>query len=157
MYFVLLRGTHVGLGNKVHHVEMETDAKGVRRIKSQPVVESERDLVVAFGPEKFREITKGEADHMLKTAGQQDEAIPTPAASAESEFAKAAKEGAVGIAEPPGVDVTHKFDELSEWPNITAYFKRGKGYFITDNSDIVTKEPLKRDEVVKWVQAYMEG
>ena len=155
MYFVLLKGTHLEK-ETAHHVEMEI-VEGKRRIKSQPVVESERDLVVAFGPDKFREISKDEADHMLKTAGKQGKTNPAPAELVADEFKKAAKAGAIGIAEPPGVDVTGKFEELSEWPKITAYFKRGKGYFITDNSDIVTKEPLKRDEVVKWVQAYMEG
>lgn len=166
MYFVLLRGTHLGLGNKKYQVEMETNTNtGVRRIKSQPVVESERDLVAAFGPEKFREISKSEADFMLKTAGKQEKPNPVPAVSAKSNFVKAAEEGAVGIAEPPGVDVTHKFEKFArKWPKIAVFFKRGKGFYIVDAriqtpvcSGIVTEEPLRRDEVAKWVKAYMKG
>jgi len=155
MYFVLLKGTHLEK-QTAYHVETEI-VEGKREIKNQPVVESERDLAAAFGPDKFRKISKGEADLMCKSAGKQEVTTSAPAASAESELEKAVKEGAVGIAEPPGVDVTGKFEELSEWPTITAYFKRGKGYYIVDGGNIITKEPLKRVEVVEWVQAYMEG
>ena len=160
MYYVLIQGTHMEKG-RVYKTETEQDEQGKTRIKSQPVVESKRDLVVAFGPEKFREVSKDEALRLgfkeLDVAGGQENSSPVPATATESEVAKAVKKGAVAIAEPPGVDVTGKFEELSEWPKITAYFKRGKGYFVVDGSNIVTEEPLKRDEVVKWIQAYMEG
>jgi len=155
MYFVLLRGTHLEK-QTAYHVETEI-VEGKREIKNQPVVESERDLAAAFGPDKFRKISKGEADLMLKTAGELKITTSAPAELVASEFQKAAEAGAIGIAEPPGVDVTGKFEELSEWPTITAYFKRGKGYYIVDGGNIITKEPLKRVEVVEWVQAYMEG
>jgi len=153
MYFILLRGTHLELRTP-YHVEMEV-VEGVRKIKTQPVVESKRDLVVAFGPDKFRKITKDEADLMLKTAGKQKITTSAPAALAVSEFEKAAKEGAVGIAEPPGVDSKSKFPELSEWPQIGVYYKRGKGFIITDGDKVVTEVAVKRDAVVEWVQNYI--
>ena len=163
MYFVLLKGTHLEK-QTAYHVETEI-VEGKREIKSQPVVESERDLVAAFGSEKFREISKDEADLMLKKAGKQEKPNPVPAEPAKSDFAKAAEEGAVGIAEPPGIDVTHKFEKFArKWPKIAVFFKRGKGFYVVDArtqtpvcSGIVTEEPLKRDEVAKWVKAYMEG
>jgi hypothetical protein len=153
MYFVLLRGTHLEFDTS-YSVEMEV-VEGVRKIKTQPVVESKRDLVVAFGPDKFRKITKDEADLMLETAGKQKITVSAPAALAISEFQKAAEKGAIAIAEPPGIDSKSKFPELSELPQIGVYFKRGKGYIITDDNKVVTEVAVKRGDVIEWVQNYI--
>ena len=144
MYFLLLQGTHLEYGKKFQ-AETERDGEGRLRIKNRPVVESKRDLVTAFGAEKFRLISESEAEALSKTGGLSEQVQDS------------AKKGAVGIAEPPGIDSTSKFPELSDWPNITAYYKRGKGYFISDNGEVVTEAPIKRGDVVVWVRSYMEG
>ena len=160
MYFLLLQGTHLEYGKKFQ-AETEQDNEGRLRIKNRPVIESKRDLVAAFGAEKFRLISKGEAEALSKTGGLseqvQDSADSDPVTSEESEVAKVVKKGAVGVAEPPGIDSTHKFPELTEWPTVTAYYKRGKGYFIADNGEVVTEAAIKRGDVVEWVRSYMEG
>lgn len=164
MFFQLLQGTHLE-GENVYKAEVKLDEKtGERKIISQPIVMANRDLVSAFGPEKFRRLSDDEADLLLKRAGitvagkqSLNDSAPATAAKEETEVEKAVKEGAVGIAEPPGNDVTNKFPELNEWPTINVYYKRGKGFFVTENSNIITEIPLKRDEVHSWVKAYMEG
>ena len=157
MYFLLLQGTHLEFG-KEFQVETERDDKGVLRINKQPVVKSKNDLVNAFGAEKFRRISEDEAKALSKTEGlEYDSAERQSSVDTESEVAQVAKKGAVGIAEPPGIDSTSKFPELSEWPTITVYYKRGKGYFIADNGEVVTEAAIKRGDVVEWVRSYTEG
>jgi len=157
MFFQLLQGVHLEDGN-VYKVEIERDVKTGEVIKSdRPTIACDRDLVAAFGPEKFRKLDKDETDLLLKQAGIAVEQNHTNSNSTATAVEKAVKQGAVGIAEPPGNDVTSKFPELTDWPTINVYFKRGKGFFVTENSDILTEEPLKRDEVVTWVKKYMEG
>jgi len=164
MYFLLLQGMHSELG-KTFRAETEPDKEGRLRIKNRPVVKSKRDLVAAFGVEKFRPISESEAKALLKTDGllekPPDSTDSDPAASeAESDAVKAAKQGAAAIAEPPGTDVTHKFPETQDETDITPlkiYFKRGEGYFVVDNGKIITEVALKRADVVDWVQAYREG
>lgn len=159
MYFLLLQGVHLEFG-KTFRVETERDGEGRLRIKKQPVVESKNDLVNAFGVEKFRRISEDEAKALSKTEGleyvstDQQNSAET---ETESEVAEVAKKGTVGIAEPPGIDSTGKFPELSEWPTITAYYKRGIGYFIADNGEVVTEAAIKRGDVVEWVRSYKEG
>jgi len=160
MFFQLLQGVHLEDGN-VYKVEIERDVKTGEVIKSdRPTIACDRDLVAAFGPEKFRKLDKDETDLLLKQAGitavEMDTTNLISTAAAEIEMEKAVKQGAVGIAEPPGNDVTSKFPELADWPTVNVYFKRGKGFFVTENNDILTEEPLKRDEVVTWVQKYKE-
>ena len=157
MYFVLLKGSHSEF-DKNFQVKTAPDGQGVPGIVTQPVVESTRDLVAAFGPEKFRRISNDEAKTLLpeaeKEAGRQDTAKDSDPTSS---VQKAAEEGAAEIAEPPGVDVTEKFPELSEWPTVVVYFKRGVGYFIADKNKVITEKPIKRKDIVEWVRNYMEG
>jgi len=158
MYFVLLKGTHVELEKKFQ-VETAPDGQGVMRVTKQPVVKSDRNLLKAFGPDKFRRISNDEAKTLLpeaeKEAGRQDavKKESDPASSVQ----KAAEEGAAEIAKPPGVDVTEKFPELSEWPTVVIYYKRGVGYFIADKNKVITEKPVKRPDIVEWVRNYMEG
>ena len=153
-HFVLLRGTHLEL-EKAYSVEMEV-VDGKRVIKTRPVVEAKRDLVAVFGSDKFREITKDEAGLMSKTVGVQDKADPAPAELSDKDrMKKAVEEGVAEVAEPPGVDSKSKFPELSEWPQIGVYFKRGKGFIITDGDKVVTEVAVKRDAVIEWVRNYI--
>jgi hypothetical protein len=162
MYYQLLVGTHLE-GGTTYSVKLETDPETGQRMVpkgGRPIVESNEDLVALFGPEKFRRVTKEEASLLLsesKAAGVTPVQIMAPAAKAKPAVAKAVVAGAVEIAEPPGTDVKDKFPDLVEYPTVNVYFKRGKGYFVVEGGEVKTKEPLKRAEVVPWVQAFMEG
>lgn len=171
MYFQLLVGTHVE-GVDTYKVLLETDSEtGVRRVLYRPVVQSKKDLVSIFGPDKFRRVNQQEAEMMVSQYAKyqkeatttfirksvDEEVMPDKQEERKKEVAKAVAKGATAIAEPPGVDVKHKFSELSDYPTIDVYFKRGKGYFVCENGEIRTAEPLKRDEVVGWVESFMEG
>ena len=64
MYFQLLRGIHLECGRRFE-VKHERDDQGVRKCVSQPIVESQADLVAAFGSEKFRRVSDAEAKAIL--------------------------------------------------------------------------------------------
>lgn len=161
MYFQLLFGKHLEK-EKQYSVTIERDDQGIPHITAQPIIESDRDLVVAFGSEKFKRIPDSEIKSLLvETSGQTTSQSTSPDVSNKEAVEKAVKRGSAGIAEPPGVDVTNKFPEIQNGKetqfSFRVYFKRGKGYFIGDGVQILTEVPLKREEVANWIKAYVEG
>ena len=157
MYFQLLAGSYA-CGNKKWNVEVERDGKGAVLSMKQPIVESNSDLLAAFGPEKFRQVTVEEAKSLRHLQNLQTVAQPAPLPPELSLVEKAAMEGAKEIAEPPGVDVTSKYPEIQDdLTPLKIYYKRGKGYYVMDGGEIITQEPLKREDVVTWVESYRKG
>jgi hypothetical protein len=164
MLFQLMHGVHTE-GGVTHRTKIERDKEtGAVHYTEQPVIETTKDLARMFGVDKFRPIGEREATLIRSKIGEiegaQDAVDSDPTTSVESEVAKAAKQGAVAIAEPPGKDVTEKFPEIQDETDIIplkVYFKRGEGYFVGDANEILTSVALKRSEVVAWVASYRES
>lgn len=157
MYFQLLSGIHVQHGKKYEVVTERNKETGEILVLNQPIIESEKDMVAAFGANKFRRVYRQEMNDLLLKAGGKVENTSSIPPAIDTEVAEAVKKGAVGIAEPPGIDVTEKFPEISEYDDehsLKVYFKRPKGYYITDDGNVVTDVPLKKDELLNWVKIY---
>lgn len=157
MYFQLLCGTHVKNGKKFEVITERNKETGEVLVLSQPIIESEKDMVAVFGANKFRRVYRQEMNDLLLKAGGKAESTSSVPPATDTKVDEAVKQGAVGIAELPGVDVTDKFPEISEYDeegSLKVYFKRPKGYYITDDGNIVTDVPLKKDELLNWVKIY---
>jgi hypothetical protein len=165
MLFRLLVGTHMEKG-KVFSVKTERDTKGVFIPVDLPIVESSSDLMMQFGADKFQKLTESEIQTLLsqrqaslqQDAAGQDDKSPngSPAASPESEVEKAVKKGAIGIAEPPGKEVTYRFP-MARKNRLTIYRKKGEGYLIfNSNGESITKTPVSKEAVIALVENYTE-
>ena len=155
MYFQLLLGVHLE-GGKTYKVTFDRSDKGEIINYNQPIIKSDRDLVQAFGQDKFRRLSDQEAKVLIGEAtGVGKDKNSSPVAPDETKVAKAAKAGPKEITEPPGIDVTDKFEEIED-DSVTVYFKRGKGYYVAYDEEVVsTDEPLKKAEVMPWIKKYL--
>jgi hypothetical protein len=158
MFFRLLCGVHREL-NTVYEVKLSRDAKGALIPGHQPVVSSTRDLVAAFGSDKFQRLTDDEARILLRSEEVTEREVARAGGgdSAETEVAVAAKQGAVAIAEPPGKDVTDKIDGASA-VGLRVYRVKKDAYLVTDSQgDLVTAAgEITKRQLVELIKQYTE-
>jgi len=155
----------------------ETDPKTGNLVIYTPgdVVESESDLVARF-PDKFERVTVGNEKAAVVQSTETPEAEKTPVQKAAEEGAKdiQPEEPAEELKEEPkeeskkkvlkkknplGKDVTEKFPSAEE-QELKVFYKKGKGYSITeagDTSIALNEKPLKKSQIAKFVEEYLEG
>lgn len=162
MYFQLTHGVHIDSKNgKTYRTEWERDDKGGLRYTKQPVVESDVNLAEAFGTDKFRRLTEAEAKDLLladkKASGRTAPTGKSPDVSAETEVSKSAKKGAVGIAEPPGKDVTNRYEGAVD-AGLKIYRKAKDQYIVhtAKDDEPLTEDPITKKEVEKLIKDYLE-
>jgi len=144
MYFQLLRGVHVERGGRTYQAVRETDKAGRIISEKLPVVESDTDLVRAFGPEKFRALAPDEA-RILLAGGKAPEAAPSAS-------------GAPVEAGGTDQDVTGRFPKAAAAGLSVTHLAAG-GYIVADaeTGEALCDEPLKsRIKVHQFVKAYTE-
>lgn len=162
MYFRLKHGVHLENGKRYETV-YERDDKGTVTGVTQPVLQSDADLVARFGADKFERLS--EHDSAVQTilltdekssGGATEEQAPDPATSVETVVEKAVKKGAVEIAEPPGKDVTNRFDGAKD-TGLKIYRKKAGEYIVCSPDDkILTDEPISKTAVEKLIDEWSE-
>ena len=155
MYFQLLHGIHTELGKKYQTV-MGRNEQGERVYLERPTVESKQDLVALFGTNKFRRLSDDEAKNLLsqKTDVSLGQATPTDA-SPKGSVAEAAKQGAAGIAIPPGKDVTLKFPRARAM-GLCIYYKEHKYKIVNDKDGKILSEGISRSQVNDFITDHLE-
>lgn len=146
MYFRLLQGVHIEKGRTY-------EAKGVRAedgtvdYPNQPVVESDRDLVAAFGSTKFCRLSKGEAEMLLSKS---EKAPPVEEDSDEEKTKTAKKE------KPLGKDWTDKF-EGAKAAGLTIFRQTKNAYLVYFKEELLTAAgPISRKEANELVKQHLE-
>ena len=159
MWFQLQQGIHVDAKNgKTYRVEVERDEKtGQSHITKRPLVQSDADLVVQFGPEKFRRVSDSEATVLLKeTSGESGlDDVDPDVSSSKSDVAKAVEQGASEIAEPLGKEFTSKFEGAVD-VGLKVYRKEKGKYLVYSDDELLTEEAITRSEVLKMIESYSE-
>jgi hypothetical protein len=161
MYFQLLHGMHLE-GVKRYSTKYEPNEQGIMQCTYQPVVQSDSDLVARFGTNKFRRLSDSEAQSLLLTdkddnvVGEQNSKDSDPTTSVETDVAKAAKKGAVAVAEPPGKDVTSRFKNVQD-TGLKIYRKSKDQYFVCSPDDeLLTEDPITKADVEKLIDEWLE-
>ena len=144
MYFKLKEG----VGNHA-----ETDADGnvtIYRAKEGKVIKSNVDLAAKF-PDKFVRVqTKAPVQEVPEEEIPEEE-IPDEPEEDEDEPDEEP--------EPLGKDATDKFPLAGE-NDLSVFYARGKGYYVTEADDPFTalnKKGLKKDKVEAYIKKYLKG
>lgn len=159
MWFQLQQGIHVDAKNgKTYKVEVRRDeVTGHVDFENRPLIQSDADLVAQFGPEKFRRVSDSEATVLLKkTSGESGLGDVNPdVSSSKSDVAKAVEQGASEIAEPPGKEITPKFEGAVD-VGLKVYRKEKGKYLVYSGNKLLTEEAITRAEVLKMIESYSE-
>jgi len=161
MYFRLLHGVHLEKGGKKYEAKWERNKDGALEYTSQPIVQSDNDLVKQFGTNKFQRMNDKEAIVILseqqdEAVGQPDSKDSVPTAPVETEVAKAAKQGAVEITEPPGKNVTRHYPK-AEKKGLAIYRKSNDAYLVhSSDGEAITELPITKIEMVKLIKEFSE-
>lgn len=176
MWFELLAGVHQQAN--IHTGQVETfEAKIIRDDagkpikRTQPVIESNRDLVALFGPDKFRRVDqiRGAETRSAGTEGE-DKATGPVSPSGEAAGAKTAlldeeeeEEEEAPVTPRPnvrrrkGADVTGKF-ALAKALDMKVWLYKGRYTVVDATGDVLNDKPLVSPSQVRtFMTRYQEG
>ncbi|MHA2065519.1 MAG: hypothetical protein ACXABY_14185 [Candidatus Thorarchaeota archaeon] len=165
MWFELQAGRHQGKDKKLYEVEVTRDEKTGQVVSiKKPLIDTDVDLVSAFGDRKFRRVPDAEAKALVEAAiateGAEtegsEEAPSAPATSppVEEEVVEE-KEEVEGF---EGKDVTEKFPKAKKY-NLLVYYKPVNKYSVVDPDNLskpITDAPVSKAKVDEVIEAYLE-